>query len=88
MDYPVIMNEGGKGRAIDWLQGRAAAPAAFVDDSHVQHVSARKHAPAVTRLHLVGSDVVRGIVGPSEAAHHHPEHWRECVALIRRALEL
>lgn len=86
MDYPVIVNEGGKGRALSWLAASADAPVAFVDDSHVQLRSAAKYAPETTRLHLVGSEVVRPIIGPSDDAHHHPADWTECARLIRAAL--
>lgn len=86
MDYPVVMNEGGKGRALRWLAERADAPMAFVDDSVAQIGSAAKHAPDATLLHLVGSDLVRGIVAPAEKAHHHPNNWDEAAPLIRAAL--
>lgn len=86
MDYPVVMNEGGKGRALRWLADRADAPMAFVDDSVVQIGSAAKHAPEATLLHLVGSELVRNIVEPAEKAHHHPTNWTEAKPLIRVAL--
>ncbi|MGB0504759.1 MAG: hypothetical protein ACPGGK_01060, partial [Pikeienuella sp.] len=76
----------GKGRALSWMAAQADAPVAFVDDSHVQLKSAAKHAPETTRLHLVGSEIVRPIIGPAEDAHHHPADWTECEALIRKAL--
>lgn len=88
MTYPVVINEGGKGPALDWLRRRAAAPVAFVDDSPRQLKSAAEHADPVARLHLVGSDIVRRVVAPSDHAHHHPQNWTECGALIRRALRL
>lgn len=86
MDYPVIMNEGGKGRALRWLAERAAAPMAFVDDSVAQIGSAAKHAPGATLFHFVCPDILRKIVTPSGEAHHHPNGWAEAVPLIRRAL--
>ena len=86
MDYPVVMNEGGKGRALRWLAERADAPMAFVDDSVAQIGSAAKHAPDATLLHLVGSDLVRDIIAPADKAHHHPVNWTEATPLIRAAL--
>ena len=86
MDYPVVMNEGGKGRALRWLAARADAPMVFVDDSAAQLGSAAKHAGGTTLVHLVGSDLVRDIVPPSEVAHHHPGTWDEATPLIRAAL--
>ena len=86
MDYPVIVNEGGKGRALNWLQSRADAPVAFVDDSPIQHESAAKHAEPVRRLHLIGSVLAQPVTPPAEHAHHHTNCWVEAEALIRRAI--
>ncbi|QIE55913.1 HAD family hydrolase [Pikeienuella piscinae] len=86
MPFPVVMNEGGKGRALDWLASRANAPVAFIDDSGDQHASARRHAGDVARLHLVGSTMLKPIVGPAETADHHPHDWREAEDMIRQIL--
>jgi len=88
MDYPVVINEGGKGPALDWLRRRAAAPVAFVDDSPRQLRSAAEHGGDLARLHFVGSEIVRRVVPPSDDAHHHPADWTECAALVRGALAL
>lgn len=86
MDYPVVMNEGGKGRALRWLAARAEAPVFFVDDSAEQLGSAAKHAPDIARLHLVGSEMLKPIIGRAEAATAHPGDWREAEDLIRDVL--
>ena len=86
MGYPLVMNEGGKGRALNWLAERAAAPVVFVDDSAAQHASARKHAPSVTRIHLVGSEMLKKILGRVEAADVWPEDWAGAEAEIRKAI--
>lgn len=83
MDYPVVINEGGKGRALNWLAARAEAPVVFVDDSPAQHVSAAKRAPDVARLHLVACPMVAGVVGPAPAAQHHPADWAAAEATAR-----
>ena len=86
MDYPMVENAGGKGRALFWMASRAAAPAAFVDDSLKQHESAARRAPEVTRIHFVGAGHLRRILPESPAAHHRVEGWAECEALLRRVL--
>lgn len=86
MDYPVVMNEGGKGRALRWLAARADAPVAFIDDSAIQHESASEKAAHVMRFHLVGSEMLKPIVGRAETAQAHPEDWREAAEMIRAAL--
>ncbi len=84
--YPVVMNEGGKGRALRWLALRAEAPVVFVDDSIEQIGSAAKHAPQVMRLHLVGSAMLKPIIGRADAAQGHPHDWAEATKLIQGAL--
>ena len=86
MPYPVVMNEGGKGRALTWLSARAAAPAAFIDDSVAQHGSAAKHAPQVMRFHMVVPDILKPIIGVAEGAAARVDNWAEAAPLIRRAL--
>ncbi len=86
MRYPVVMNEGGKGRALQWLQDQADAPVAFVDDSPKQIASAAKHAPDVARFHLVGCEMLKPIVAKSDDATHHPHDWAEAEEAIRAHL--
>lgn len=82
MEYPVIVNEGGKGRVLNALAERVRAPAVFIDDAPNQLESAARHAPDVRRLHFVGSDYVRRVATKAEAGHHHPESWEEIAALL------
>ena len=86
MAFPVVMNEGGKGRALSWLQEQADAPVMFVDDSPKQIASAAKHAPGVIRLHLVGCEMLKPIVAKSDDATLHPHDWTEAEAAIRDLL--
>lgn len=83
MAFPVVMNEGGKGRALQWLQDQVEAPVAFVDDSPKQITSAAQHAPDVARFHLVGCEMLKPIVSKSDDATHHPHDWAEAEAAIR-----
>ncbi|MEX2519209.1 MAG: hypothetical protein WD969_07760 [Paracoccaceae bacterium] len=86
MNYPVVMNEGGKGRALQWLAERADAPVAFIDDSAEQLDSAAKLAIGVKRFHLVGSSMLKPVIGRADTAEHHPEDWREAETMVLRAL--
>ncbi|MEM7270416.1 MAG: HAD family hydrolase [Pseudomonadota bacterium] len=86
MPFPVVMNEGGKGRPLAWMAERAQAPLAFVDDSPAQHGSAAKYAPGVARLQLIGSTMLKPIIGKSDAAQAHPDGWIEAEAAIRSVL--
>ena len=86
MDFPVVVNTGGKGRALAWLAAKAAAPTAFVDDSPLQHEHAAKHAPDITRIHFVGASSVRELLRESPEAHHRAHDWAEAERQIRAAL--
>ena len=88
MDYPMVENAGGKGRALCWMAAHAGAPAAFVDDSLKQHESAARRAPEVTRIHFVGAGHLRRLLPESPAAHHRVEGWAECEAVLKRELSL
>lgn len=88
MDYPMVENAGGKGKALCWMVAHAGAPVAFVDDSLKQHESAARRAPEVIRVHFVGAGHLRRILPESPAAHHRVEGWAECEAVVRRELSL
>ncbi len=82
MDYPVIVNTGGKGPVLAELARRAAAPAVFIDDSPFQHASAARHAPAVRRVHFVGSPMVRAVCPPVPEAQITAPDWPGIVAAL------
>ena len=86
MDYPMVENAGGKGRALFWMAAHADAPVAFIDDSLKQHESAARRAPEVTRVHFVGASHLRRILPESPAAHHRVEGWEACEAVLSRIL--
>lgn len=86
MSYPMVVNAGGKGRALRWLAARCRAPVVFIDDSPKQHESAARRAPEVVRVHFVGASHVRRILTESPAAQHRVEDWAECEAAVRRVL--
>lgn len=88
MDYPLVVNSGGKGRALAWLAAGAAAATAFIDDSPLQHQHAAKHAPGVTRIHFVGASTVQELLRESPEAHHRAHDWAEAERQIREALAL
>ena len=86
--WPVVVNAGGKGRALAWLAEAAGAPTAFVDDSVRQIESVAKHAPHVVRLHFAGAETVRRLCPDCAAATAQVRDWREAEAMLRRELRL
>lgn len=77
IDYPLVVNHGGKGKALAWLSQRTSSAVAFIDDSPKQIASVAKHAPSVQRLHYVGDDHLRTLLDRQPDAHHAPTTWRE-----------
>jgi hypothetical protein len=86
--WPVVVNTGGKGRAMAWLADAADAPAAFVDDSVRQIESVAKHAPEVIRLHFAGADFVRRLFPECSAATRQVRDWQEAERVLREELRL
>lgn len=88
MDFPVIVNAGGKGRALAWMAHRVEAPAAFIDDSAKQLASCAKHAPEVTRVHFGGAEYIRHLLPDCPEADARIDDWETCEAELRRDLGL
>lgn len=86
LDYPLIANVGGKGRALRYLWDHSAAPMAFIDDSPLQLGSAETRAPGVARVHFVADPELRRIAGTAPAADHSMACWRTGRALLARVL--
>lgn len=91
VEWPVVTNTGGKGRALAWLAeaaGGPETPTAFVDDSVRQIESVARHAPDVARLHFAGAETVRRLAPDCAAATARALDWREAEGLLRRLLKL
>ncbi|MEM6944873.1 MAG: hypothetical protein AAF565_14090 [Pseudomonadota bacterium] len=85
---PVIVNSGGKGRALAWLGERVAAPMVFIDDSPFQIASAARHAEPTGRIHFRGAEHVREIDLKAQEADYVVEDWVTCEETVRRRLNL
>jgi hypothetical protein len=86
--WPVVVNTGGKGRAMAWLAAAADAPAAFVDDSVRQIESVARHAPEVVRLHFAGAEFIRRLFPECAAATCQVHDWAEAERVLRAELRL
>ena len=86
--WPVVVNTGGKGRAMRWLADAAAAPTAFVDDSVRQIESVARRAPDVVRLHFAGAETVRRLHPDCPAATRQVLDWPGAEAALREELAL
>ena len=82
IDYPLVVNQGGKGEALAWLSARTHGSIAFIDDSPTQIASVAEHAPEVRRIHYVGDDHLRTLLDPIPEADFAPTTWREIERIL------
>lgn len=75
MNYPVICNTGGKGRAVEALVESWRRNAAFVDDMPPNHDSVAQHAPDVHRIHYVASARLAPLIDKPQSAHVRLHDW-------------
>lgn len=88
LDYPMVVNSGGKGRAMAWLAARVEAPVALIDDSTNQLESVARHAPDAVRLHFAGTEHIRRLYPECAHADEQVRDWPACLAAVRRLLAL
>jgi hypothetical protein len=86
LNYPMIVNVGLKGPAVEWLSGQVAAATFFVDDSPRHHRSVAAHAESVVRLQFIGDRRLAGLLGPAAEAHYRTDTWAAARAVIEREL--
>lgn len=82
MPYPVLANQGGKGKAVKSLVQERRAPALFVDDFASHHKSVASIAPSVHRLHFIADARLHGIAPAAPDAHARIDAWDEALPYI------
>ena len=88
LDYPLVVNAGGKGRAMAWMAAQIEAPVALIDDSTRQLESVAKHVPDAVRLHFAGTEHIRRLYPDCADAHEQVHDWTSCVAALHRLMAL
>ena len=88
LTYPLIINSGGKGRAMAWLAATAGAQVAMVDDSVTQLESVARHVPDSVRLHFAGAEHIRRLYPECAHATEQVRDWPSCGAALRRLMQL
>lgn len=86
MPYPLIANEGGKGRAVRALADLVQAPVVFVDDIPNQHTSVKKAVAEAFCLHFVGEPRLARFLAMAEHADHRADTWEEALPVIEGKL--
>jgi hypothetical protein len=85
-DFPLLINSGAKGPAVNRLAQSAGQPAFFVDDIPQHHASVAELAPDVFRIHLIGDERLKPLLPVSPHAHLRAETWRDADTFIRAKL--
>ncbi|MGA9795459.1 MAG: hypothetical protein WBQ17_07975 [Rhizomicrobium sp.] len=84
--YPLVVNNGPKGRAVKSLASRAGKPVFFVDDIP-QHLSAAaQEAPDVWRIQLIGDERLKPLMPKAPDAQFRAETWHDAETFIREHL--
>lgn len=73
--FPMVVNSGGKGRAMAWLAEQVAAPVAMVDDSVTQIESIARRAPDAFRVHFAAADFIQRLFPACDAASTQVRDW-------------
>ena len=77
ISFPIIINQGPKGPALNLLSQGFKEPIIFIDDNLSQIESAKKYVPNIYRFHFSGCDLVRKFLPKSLAATHNPKSGQE-----------
>ncbi len=88
LHYPLIVNAGGKGRAMAWLASMAEAPVAMIDDSSTQLESVAKHVPASIRIHFAEAEHIARLFPTCDHATCQVRNWPDCETALRGAMGL
>lgn len=86
--FPLVVNTGGKGRAMAWLAHQAEAPCGFVDDSVTQIESVAKWVPDAVRVHFAWADFIDRIFPSCEHATQRVRSWKDAELVLREHLAL
>ena len=86
MAYPMVINIGGKGPAVQRLMSRSGGPVIFVDDSPRQHASVSKTTREAVQLHFVAEPRIEAIVGEAPGCHHKATSWPAAQRIIADVL--
>ncbi|MGQ0590629.1 MAG: HAD family hydrolase [Sphingosinicella sp.] len=74
--HRVLCNQGGKGRPVrELVETMRPGPAVFVDDLAVHHESVAKHAPEVSRLHMIADPSLAALTPPAPHADARIDDW-------------
>lgn len=87
MAYPLIANQGSKGRAVRALADRVNAPVLFIDDIPNQHTSVREAVADAFCLHFVGEPRLARLLPPAEASDHRADTWAEALPVLEARLD-
>lgn len=87
MDYPLVANQGAKGKAVARLAACTRAAVFFIDDAPSHHDDVAEHADHVRRIHFVGHPRLAKLIGPARASHLRASSWDDIRGFIEDHLD-
>jgi len=87
-DYPLVLNEGGKGPAVKRIAARRRAPVIFIDDIPSYLASAYEHAPQSHLIHFMLDERFARHVPAMDFLSLTTNNWQQVHAHARGILEL
>lgn len=88
LTWPMIVNSGGKGRAMAWLAEACQAPIALVDDSSTQLQNVARDLPDSVRLHFIWAPFLQRLFPECPHATRQVRDWTEAEAALVELLGL
>lgn len=76
-DYPLVINSGLKGPAVQAIRAKSHRPAAFIDDLLPNLESVAADAPTVARFQMVADERLRPLAPSLPDRHARIDDWRE-----------
>ena len=86
LDYPLICNEGCKGKALQLLSEKTNKKIIFVDDNPYQIRSAARYAPKIIRIHFTICELVKSVMPQSKYANYEPKNWKDLGLIIKKII--
>lgn len=87
MPYPVIVNEGNKGRAAKYFFDRVQAPVFFLDDAPQHLMSVKEWLETCFCIHFVSDDRLARLTEVPSTVDHKAKSWLDIERVITKQLD-
>ncbi len=81
-DYPIVMNRGHKGLAVNRINQRGGSPVFFLDDSPTNIEAVSTHSPETILIHFMQDERFRQVMPDLPQADLQAKSWQQTKAFI------